>query len=85
MTDQDPTGQSEHERRVEEEQERAGGRTERGGLVGGTEEADAEMSPTPYEREIEAEKRGERRDEVDAEVEEDERNPLDAGYRPRSG
>ncbi len=79
MSEQDPTRQSEHEERVSEIEE-GRDRSERGGFVGMTEETAGETGPTPYEREIAEEKTGEPAAEVEGEVREDERNPLDAGY-----
>ncbi len=79
MSQQDPTRQTEHEERVSEiEEERD--RTDRGGFVGMTEETAGETGPTPYEREVTEEKTGDSAAEVEGEVREDERNPLDAGY-----
>jgi hypothetical protein len=68
MDDKDPTRQTEHEERVAEiEHERSG-------------EPSGQADPTQYEREIEEERTGASADQVEEEVREDERTPLDAGY-----
>lgn len=50
-----------------------------------TGEAPGEVGTTPYEAEVEAERRGTSADEVAGDVAEDEAQPLDAGFRPKSG
>jgi hypothetical protein len=87
MTDRGSTGQSEHERRVAEETaaEADTARGDENETTGLPDPAPGETGATPYEREIAIEQRGERPSEVEADVSEDERNPLDSGYRPKSG
>ena len=46
---------------------------------------DAEQVDTDYEKEIEAEQTGKTAEQIDQERAEDERDPLDEAYQPRSG
>jgi hypothetical protein len=79
MTDRDVTQLSEHEKAVLAEREvRAGDPDD---LVGDA----ADVGTTPYEAEVEAERRGTTAEEVAGEVREDETQPLDSGYQPRTG
>lgn len=81
MTDRDFTQPSEHERRVLEERTETIGEdaTKLTGRSAG------EVGTTPYEAEVEAERRGTTADEILADVAEDEAQPLDAGYKPKTG
>ena len=81
MTSDDITRPSEHEQQVaREERERRGLPT--GEILGGD---SAEVGTTPYETEIEEERRGTTAEEVSDEVTRDESEPFDTAYRPRSG
>lgn len=82
MTDRDFTQPSEHEKRVLEERAEESGIDSPEEMTG---EAPAEVGTTSYEAEVEAERRGTTADEVASEAGEDERTPLDSGFRPRSG
>jgi hypothetical protein len=74
MNQQDPTRQTEHEKRVSEIEE-GRERTEQGGLVGMTQETAGETGPTPYERQIAEEQTGEPAAELEDDVGEDVRTP----------
>lgn len=50
-----------------------------------TGDAPGEVGTTEYEAEVEAERRGTSADEVADEAAEDESQPLDSGFRPKSG
>ena len=78
MTDRDPTQPTDHERKVAAEHPEEADRGEESG-------ATAEVGATPYEEEIEAERRATPAAEIAAEEREDERDPLDSAYQPRSG
>lgn len=82
MNDRDFNQPSPHERGVVEEREEQLGEEAPESITG---EAAGEVGTTSYEAEIEAERRGTTADEVAGEVSEDERTPLDSGFRPRSG
>jgi hypothetical protein len=81
MTDRDFTQPSPHEREVLEER---GEHTDENAtdLTGRTA---GEVGTTPYEAEVEAERRGTSADEVADEAREDAEVPLDSGYQPRTG
>jgi hypothetical protein len=81
MTDRDFNQPSQHEREVLEEREKRSAEDASEGA--GRESAD--VGTTPYEAEIEAERRGTTADEVAGEVRDDEAQPLDSGYQPRTG
>jgi hypothetical protein len=81
MTERNFNQPSQHEREVLDEREERSG-DDATDLTG---EAPGEVGTTSYEAEIEAERRGTTADEVAGEVSEDERTPLDSGFRPRSG
>ena len=81
MTSDDITRPSEHEEDVaRQERERKGLPTSEI-LAGGS----AEVGTTPYEAEVEAERRGTTAEEINDEAARDESEPLDSAYRPRSG
>jgi hypothetical protein len=82
MTDRDFTQPSEHEEDVLEQRARRSGQDSLEEMTG---EAPGETGTTPYEAEVEAERRGTTADEVAGEVREDEAQPLDSGYQPRTG
>jgi len=82
MTDRNPNQPSPHEREVVEEREEQLGEETPESMTG---EAPAEVGTTPYDAEVEAERRGTTADEIGGDVAEDEAQPLDAGYRPKSG
>lgn len=86
MNDEDPVRQTEHEGRVADAEEAARTRDPLGREPGL--EAD-EDGGTPdaasSESELAAERRGTTADEVDEEIAEDERTPLDSAYQPRTG
>jgi hypothetical protein len=82
MNDRDFNQPSTHEREVVEEREEQLDDETPESMTG---EAPAEVGTTSYEAEVEAERRGTTADEVAGEVREDERTPLDSGFRPRSG
>ena len=82
MTDRNMNQPNPQEREVVEEREESLGEKTPEAMTG---EAPAETGTTPYEVEVEAERRGTTADEVAGEVGEDEAQPLDAGYRPKSG
>ena len=46
---------------------------------------DAEQVDTEYEKEIEAERTGRSAEQIEEERREDERDPMDEAYQPRSG
>lgn len=81
MTDRDFNDPSPHEREVLREREKRSDQdaTEMTGRDPG------DVGTTPYEAEIEAERRGTTADEGAGEVGEDEAQPLDSGYQPRTG
>lgn len=82
MTDRSPNQPSQHEREVVEEREELLGDETPESMTG---EAPGEVGTTPYEAEVEAERRGTSADDVAGDVAEDEAQPLDAGFRPKSG
>jgi hypothetical protein len=82
MTDRQLNQPSPHEREVVEEREEQLGEETPEAMTG---EAPAETGTTPYEAEVEAERRGTTADEIAGEVGDDAAQPLDAGYRPKSG
>jgi hypothetical protein len=82
MTDRDFTQPSEHEKRVLDERTGQTGEESPEEMTG---EASAEVGTTPYEAEVEAERRGTTADDVARDVGEDEAQPLDAGYKPKTG
>jgi hypothetical protein len=81
MTDRDFNEPSPHEREVVDERQEFPGEERPEAVTG---EAPGEVGTTPYEAEVEAERRGTTAEEV-AGGGEDEAEPLDAGYRPKSG
>lgn len=82
MTDRNFDEPTEHEREVIAAREERRGEDTPESMTG---EAPGEVGTTPYEAEVEAERRGTTADEVAGEVGEDEAQPLDAGFRPKSG
>jgi hypothetical protein len=82
MTDRQLNQPSPHEREVVEERQEFPGEEGPEAMTG---EAPGEVGTTPYEAEVEAERRGTTAEEVAGDVGEDEAQPLDAGYRPKSG
>lgn len=82
MTDRSPNQPSQHEREVVDEREELRGDETPESMTG---EAPGEVGTTPYEAEVEAERRGTSADDVAGDVAEDEEQPLDAGFRPKSG
>jgi hypothetical protein len=82
MTDPQMNQPSPHEREVVEERAEQIGEETPESMTG---EAPAETGTTPYEAEVEAEQRGTTAADVAGEVGDDEAQPLDAGYRPKSG
>jgi hypothetical protein len=66
--------QTEHERRVAALEDGS----EREGPMGEREEVAGETGPTPYDREVEAERRGRSADEIP-----NDDTPLDEAYRPQ--
>ena len=82
MTDRDFTRPSQHEKRVLEERSDQTGTESPEEMTG---EAPGETGTTSYEAEVEAERRGTTADEVAGDVAEDEAQPLDAGYKPKTG
>jgi hypothetical protein len=82
MTDRNFTEPTQHEREVIAEREAQRGDDTPASMTG---EAPGEVGTTAYEAEVEAERRGTTADEVVEEVSEDSSQPLDAGFRPRSG
>lgn len=82
MTERNFKQPSEHEERVLEEREEKRGDDRPESMTG---EAPAETGTTPYEAEVEAERRGTTADDLAGEVREDEQQPLDAGYKPKTG
>ncbi len=82
MTDRPMNQPSPHEREVVPEREEDLAEDTPEAMTG---ETPSEMGTTPYEAEVEAERRGTTADEVAGDVEDDEAQPLDAGYRPKSG
>jgi len=82
MTDRNPNQPSPHEREVADERDERLGEETPESMTG---TAEGETGTTPYEAEVEAEQRGTTADEVAGEVGDDESQPLDAGYRPKSG
>ena len=82
MTERNLNQPGPHEREVVEEREERLGEATPESMTG---EATGETGTTPYQAEVEAEQRGTTADEVAGEVGDDESQPLDAGYRPKSG
>ena len=85
MTDRDPTQPTEHENRVAremDEEARDAGDLTSGGPV---DRFAADARDASSETEVEAERRGTTADDVEDEVDRDERTPLDAAYTPKSG
>lgn len=82
MIDRDFTQPSEHERDVLEERARRSGEGTPEEMAG---EAPGETGTTPYEAEVEAEQRGTTAGDMADEARQDEQQPLDSGYKPRSG
>ena len=81
MNDRNFNNPSPHEREVLQERQTRSGEdaTEMTGREPG------DVGTTPYEAEVEAERRGTTADEVAGDVREDETQPLDSGYQPRTG
>ena len=82
MNDRDFNQPSPHEREVVEEREEQLGDETPESMTG---EAPAEVGTTSYEAEVEAERRGTTADEVAGDAERDEAEPLDVGYKPKTG
>jgi hypothetical protein len=82
MTDRNFNEPSPHEREVTEEREELLGEETPEAMTG---QAPGETGTTPYEAEVEAEQRGTTADEIAGDAAQDEAQPLDAGYRPKSG
>ncbi|HEX6127981.1 MAG TPA: hypothetical protein VF071_03060 [Candidatus Limnocylindria bacterium] len=82
MTDRNFTQPSEHEKAVRDERARQTGEDGPEELTG---EAAGETGTTPYEAEVEAEQRGTTAGDMADEIREDEQQPLDSGYKPRTG
>jgi hypothetical protein len=85
MTDRDFTKPSEHEERVTDELEERSANPVHTAPAGSTDRVTGDPGAPSYEAEVEAEQRGTTADVVAGEVGDDERQPLDAGYRPKSG
>lgn len=88
MTDRDATQPTEHEQRVSDEM------TDRRdvpdseattGLPGAANRVAGDPGTPSYEAEVEAERRGITGEDVEEERAEDDRTPLDAAYKPKSG
>lgn len=85
MTDRDPTRPTEHENRVAREMDEEA--RDAGDITFGEpiDRLAADARASSSEAELEAERRDTTADEVEEEVERDERTPLDAAYTPKSG
>jgi hypothetical protein len=82
MTDRDFTRPSEHEKRVIEERAKQTGEKTPDDLTGAE---PGDVGTTPYEAEVEAERRGTTAGEVAGDVRRDEGQPLDSAYKPKTG